>query len=86
MRGIKCFPPGHCLQSAGDVDLAANALSALTSCAGAYGVLATLFAATVLLGMFISNTATAVLVASVAIAVAKEMQAPPSWAVWLIRG
>lgn len=40
-------------------------------------MLATLFAMTALLGMFISNTATAVLMAPVAIAVAKEMHASP---------
>ena len=40
-------------------------------------VLATLFAITALLGMFISNTATAVLMAPVALAVAKEMGVSP---------
>ena len=40
-------------------------------------VLATLFAITALLGMFISNTATTVLMAPVALALAKDMQASP---------
>ena len=40
-------------------------------------MLATLFAITALLGMFISNTATAVLMAPVALAVAKELNASP---------
>jgi di/tricarboxylate transporter len=40
-------------------------------------MLGTLFAMTALLGMFISNTATAVLMAPVAIAVANEMHASP---------
>jgi di/tricarboxylate transporter len=40
-------------------------------------VLATLFALTALLGMFISNTATAVLMAPVALAVAKDIDASP---------
>jgi di/tricarboxylate transporter len=40
-------------------------------------VLAALFAVTALLGMFISNTATAVLMAPVALAVAKETHASP---------
>jgi di/tricarboxylate transporter len=50
---------------------------AVTSGAGAYGVLAALFAITALLGMFISNTATAVLMAPVALAVADELGASP---------
>ena len=40
-------------------------------------MLAALFAVTALLGMFISNTATAVLMAPVAIAAANEMQVSP---------
>ena len=40
-------------------------------------MLATLFAITALLGMFISNTATAVLMAPVALALAKELEASP---------
>ena len=50
---------------------------ALTSGAGTHVVLATLFAITALLGMFISNTATAVLMAPVALAVADELHASP---------
>ena len=45
--------------------------------AGPYGIFACLFAITVLLGLFISNTATALLMAPVAIAVARELQASP---------
>ena len=40
-------------------------------------VLATLFAITALLGMFISHTATAVLMAPVALAVAKDLEKSP---------
>ena len=50
---------------------------ALTSGAGTHVVLATLFAITALLGMFISNTATAVLMAPVALAVADDLNASP---------
>ena len=49
----------------------------MTSNAGTHVVLGVLFAITALLGMFISNTATAVLMAPVALAVAKEMHASP---------
>src|SRR5262249_11752921 len=49
----------------------------VTGGAGTHAVLACLFAITALLGLFISNTATAVLMAPVALAVAKDMQASP---------
>jgi hypothetical protein len=71
------LPFSVALERTGGVDLAADGLRALTSGAGTHFVLATLFAITALLGMFISNTATAVLMAPVALAVAKEMQASP---------
>ena len=45
--------------------------------AGTYAILGSLFAITAVLGMFISNTATAVLMAPVAIAIAKDMHASP---------
>lgn len=44
---------------------------------GPRGVLAILFMITAILGMFISNTATAVLMAPVALAMAADMQASP---------
>jgi di/tricarboxylate transporter len=74
---VGMLPFSIALQRTGGVDLAADALSALTSGAGARAVLATLFAITALLGMFISNTATAVLMAPVAVALAKETHASP---------
>ena len=74
---VGMLPFSVALQRTGGVDLAADALSALTSGAGSYEVLATLFTITAVLGMFISNTATAVLMAPVALAVAKEMGASP---------
>jgi di/tricarboxylate transporter len=74
---VGMLPFSIALQRTGGVDLAADALRALTSGAGVHAVLATLFAITALLGMFISNTATAVLMAPVALAVAKEMHVSP---------
>ncbi len=74
---VGMLPFSIALQRTGGVDLAAHALRALTSDAGTYVVLATLFALTALLGMFISNTATAVLMAPVALAVSKEMGCSP---------
>ena len=71
------LPFSVALQRTGGVDLAAEGLRAVTSGAGAYVVLASLFAITAMLGLFISNTATAVLMAPVAIAVAKDLQASP---------
>lgn len=48
-----------------------------TGDAGTYIILGSLFAITAILGMFISNTATAVLMAPVAIAIATDMNASP---------
>jgi di/tricarboxylate transporter len=74
---VGMLPFSTALQRTGGVDLAADGLRAVTSGAGAHVALGTLFALTALLGMFISNTATAVLMAPVALAVAKEMDASP---------
>ena len=74
---VGMLPFSVALERTGGVDLAADSLRALTSGAGTHFMLATLFAITALLGMFISNTATAVLMAPVALALAKEMQASP---------
>jgi len=74
---VGMLPFSIALQKTGGVDLAAVALMAIIGGAGAYGVLASLFAVTTLLGLFISNTATAVLMAPVALAVADELGASP---------
>ena len=55
----------------------ADGLMKVIGGAGTYAILAILFAITAMLGLFISNTATAVLMAPVAIAVAKELKASP---------
>jgi di/tricarboxylate transporter len=74
---VGMLPFSIALQKTGGVDLAAHALMATIGGAGSYGVLASLFAVTALLGLFISNTATAVLMAPVALAVAEELGASP---------
>jgi di/tricarboxylate transporter len=74
---VGMLPFSIALQKTGGVELAAEGLMQLTSGAGAYGVLAALFAITAMLGLFISNTATAVLMAPVALAMASELGASP---------
>ena len=74
---VGMLPFSVALQRTGGVDLAADALRTITSGTGNHVVLGTLFAITALLGMFISNTATAVLMAPIAVAIAKETHASP---------
>ena len=74
---VGMLPFSTALQRTGGVDLASEGLMAVTSGVGNHGVLIALFAITALLGMFISNTATAVLMAPVAIAVAQELNVSP---------
>jgi di/tricarboxylate transporter len=74
---VGMLPFSIALERTGGIDLAADGLRALTSGAGPHIVLATLFTLTALLGMFISNTATAVLMAPVALAVSHELHASP---------
>jgi len=74
---VGMLPFSIALQKTGGVELAADGLMALTGGAGDYAVLASLFAITAILGLFISNTATAVLMAPVALAIAAELQASP---------
>jgi di/tricarboxylate transporter len=54
-----------------------SGIMALTAGAGSLAVLASLFAITAILGLFISNTATAVLMAPVALAIAHELRVSP---------
>ncbi len=74
---VGMLPFSTALERTGGVELAADGLRALTAGTGPRVVLATLFAVTALLGMFISNTATAVLMAPVALAVAQELGVSP---------
>jgi len=74
---VGMLPFSIALQKTGGVELAADGLMTVTSGAGTYGVLASLFVITALLGLFISNTATAVLMAPVALAIADDLRASP---------
>ena len=74
---VGMLPFSTALERTGGVDLAAEGLMSATGGAGTYLILGALFAITSMLGMFISNTATAVLMAPVALAIAKDMNASP---------
>jgi len=74
---VGMLPFSIALQKTGGVDLAADALMAVTGGGGTFVLLASLFAVTALLGLFISNTATAVLMAPVAVALAHDLHASP---------
>lgn len=74
---VGMLPFSLALQKTGGVDLAAQALLQLVGEAGPRTVLAALFAATAMAGLFMSNTATAVLMAPVALAVASALDASP---------
>src|SRR5262249_38038113 len=74
---VGMLPFSTALDRTGGVDLAANTLMSVVGDKGSYLVLASLFGITALLGMFISNTATAVLMAPIALAVADDLHASP---------
>ena len=74
---VGMLPFSLALQRTGGVDLAADAVVGVVGGAAPRLVLATLFVITAGLGLFISNTATAVLMAPVALAIAKELGASP---------
>lgn len=75
---VGMLPFALALQKTGGIDLAVDGLLSLFGNAGPRMILAILFVATALIGLFISNTATAVLMAPVAIASAQAMQASPA--------
>jgi di/tricarboxylate transporter len=74
---VGMMPFALALDRTGGVDLAADTLVTLVGGAGPYAVMALLFVITVLLGLFIVNTANAVLMIPIALAVAHELQASP---------
>lgn len=74
---VGMLPFSIALQKTGGVDLAASALLGVVGSASPHAVLAGLFVVTAVFGLFISNTATAVLMAPVALAIADELQASP---------
>lgn len=74
---VGMMPFSLALQRTGGVDLAAEGLLALVGEGSPRVVLGAIFLITALLGMFISNTATAILMAPVALAVAIDLGASP---------
>jgi di/tricarboxylate transporter len=74
---VGMLPFSTALQKTGGVEMAANGVMSVVGDAGPYVVLACLFTITAVLGMFISNTATAVLMAPIALAIAKDLQVSP---------
>ncbi len=74
---VGMLPFSIALDRTGGVEMAADGLMSLVGGSGTYVILGTLFAITAILGMFISNTATAVLMAPVALAVAEDFHASP---------
>jgi di/tricarboxylate transporter len=74
---VGMMPFSLALQRTGGVDLAAEALLAAFGESSPRMLLAAIFVITAGVGMFISNTATAILMAPVAIAVAKYLEVSP---------
>lgn len=74
---VGMMPFSLALERTGAVDMAANGLVAAVGDSAPQIVLAALFIVTAGLGLFISNTATAVLMAPVGIAVAQDLGASP---------
>lgn len=74
---VGMLPFSVALQRTGGVDLAAAGLVALVGDSGPRVALAAIFALTAVCGLFVSNTATAVLMAPVALAVAAELGVSP---------
>ncbi|MFC5338842.1 SLC13 family permease [Leucobacter denitrificans] len=71
------LPFAQALEQTGGIDLAVDGLVSAFGGAGPHALLAVLFAATALIGLFVSNTATAVLMAPIAIAMAHTMGLSP---------
>lgn len=74
---VGMMPFSIALQKTGGVELASQALLSMTGGGSPRVALAVLFFITMVLGLFISNTATAILMAPVAIAVATELGLSP---------
>lgn len=74
---VGMMPFSLALQRTGGVDIAAEAMLAVIGDGSPRLALAAIFVVTALLGLFISNTATAVLMAPVAFAIAEDLGASP---------
>lgn len=75
---VGMLPFAMALQKTGGIDLAVTGLLSLFGDTGPRMILGVLFFTTAIIGLFISNTATAVLMAPVAIASAQALQASPA--------
>lgn len=74
---VGMLPFAAALKQTGGIDLAVDALLHVFGAASPTVMLAALFAVTALIGLFVSNTATAVLMAPVAIGIADKLGASP---------
>lgn len=74
---VGMLPFAIALENTGGVDIAVAGLMSVIGDAGPRVTLAAIFAVTAVLGLFVSNTATAVLMAPVALAMAEEAGASP---------
>ena len=74
---VGMLPFALALQKTGGIALAVSGLIGLFGDAGPHALLACLFLLTALIGLFISNTATAVLMAPVAISIATQLGVSP---------
>jgi di/tricarboxylate transporter len=74
---VGMLPFALALQKTGGIALAVEALVGVLGDAGPHALLASLFLLTAVIGLFISNTATAVLMAPVALSVAQQLGVSP---------
>jgi di/tricarboxylate transporter len=74
---VGMLPFALALQRTGGIDLAVDGLITLVGDASPHAMLAALFLLTAVIGLFISNTATAVLMAPVALAAAAQLHVSP---------
>jgi di/tricarboxylate transporter len=74
---VGMMPFSLALQRTGGIEMAADTLVALLGNGAPRLALSAIFVVTALLGLFVSNTATAVLMAPVAISMAEEMAVSP---------
>ncbi|HRD35624.1 MAG TPA: SLC13 family permease [Rhodocyclaceae bacterium] len=74
---VGMLPFAAALQKTGGIDLVVNGLIALSGEGSPRAALATLFVLTAAVGLFISNTATAVLMAPIGIGLAQQLGASP---------
>ena len=74
---VGMFPFAAALQKTGGVDLAVSGLLSIVGEANPHSLIAALFILTASIGLFISNTATAILLAPIAIQAAEKVGASP---------